>query len=217
MPTLYLVDNHSTVLSTSKINDTVNVPSGNVETRSIRGSFPVVVPFDIPVDGTPSDLDDLIAKKFTAMLSLYPGYTNILFDEQTDTNGWVAPGPSVRGYSVGNRQSTYMLANQASYLTSTTNVLSATPSVGILRWDAFELLYSDVTGSANARLYREAPPTAWNVFVSFNGGSTEFQVTQGVPFNISLVNQGSSFRVRFNRNGINTPAKAWLGSWALIY
>ncbi len=217
MPTLYLVDNHNTVLGTSKINDTVNVPAGNVETRSIRGSFPVVVPFDIPIDGNPVDLDDLISKKFTAMLSLYPGYTNILFDEQTDANGWVAPGSNVRGYSVGNRQSTYMLANQSSYLTSVTTALASTPSIGILRWESFELLHVDTTGNSNARQYKEAPATAWNVFVSFNGGSTEFAVSQGIPFNISLVNQGSSFRVRFNRNGINTPAKAWLGSWALIY
>lgn len=216
MPTIYLVDSHNTVLGTSKINDTVNIASGYTETRSMRGSFPVAIPFDVPVDGNPEDLDDLITKKYTAMLSLYPGYTNIVFDEQTDSNGWTVTS-SLRGASVGNRQSTYMLNNQSAALTSAYNALSGTPSVGILRWEAFEYLYSDTTGTTPTRLYREVPPTAWNAFVTFNGGSSQFQVTQGMPFNISLVHQGSSFAVRFNRNGISTPTKAYLGSWALIY
>lgn len=216
MPTIYMIDAHNSVLGSSKINDTVNIPAGYTETRSMRGSFPVSVPFDVPIDGNPTDLNDLITKKYAATLSLYPGYSNILFDEQTDSDGWVTP-TGLRGLAIGSRQTTYMLANRSSFLTSNSVTLVSTPSVAIFRWEAFEMLYTDASGLTSTRLYREASPASWNVSVTLNGASTWIPVTSGVPFNVSLANQGTSFQVRFNRASIATPAKVFLGSWALIY
>ncbi len=100
MGTLYLIDAHNPVLLSSKINDTVNLPTG--ETHSIRGSFPVNIPFDIPMDGTPTDVNDLITKKYQGILTIYPGFNNILFDEQVDASGWDTSQSS--GYTLGDRQ-----------------------------------------------------------------------------------------------------------------
>src|SRR4051812_25249167 len=107
MPTLYLVNAHKNVLLSSEINDTVDLASGYSASRSLRGSFAVSLPFDIPLDGVPTDLNDLITKKYAGMLALYPGYQNILFDEQIDATDWLAtPTAGTAIYSVGERQST---------------------------------------------------------------------------------------------------------------
>lgn len=214
MPTLYLIDAHSNVLSSSKINDTVNVAPGYTETRSLRGSFPITLPFDVPLDGTPSDLADLITKKYAGMLSLYPGYQNILYDEQIDAGGWTITS-SMAGFTVGERQSTSSYTN-ASQMMSVTTVLASTPTIACFRWEAFEILYDDSTGVTGARSYREADPASWKVLASFNGGSTYTELTSGMIFSIPLADQGSSFRLILDRASLS-PQRAYLGSWALVY
>lgn len=212
MPSVYLIDAHNPVLGTSKINDTVSVPFGTA--RSVRGSFPVTVPFDVPIDGTPTDLDDLITKKYSAILSLYPGYTNILYDELVDANGWASVN-GLRGITVGERQTTSMLKNQVLPLSNAAVTLAYSPPVVIFRWEAFEYVNTDTTGETYTRAYKELSPSAFVVSVGFGG--PQMAVTSGVPLSIPLANQGTDFEVYFTRTGITTPTKAFLGSWALIY
>lgn len=216
MGSLYLIDTHSAVLATSKINGTVSSPSGYSTAVPIRGSFVINVPFDVPLDGVPQDLGDLITKKYLGILAMYPGYQNILFDEQTDAVGWVFPPTlpaSVALGTMGGRQNNSVITGGT--LESANTALLSTPQTCVLRWDAFEYLYDDATSVAGQRQYREADPDGFVVSVSFNGGSTWNQVQQGLIFSIPLADQGSSFRIAFQRSG--PIPKLYLGSWALVY
>jgi hypothetical protein len=216
MGSLYLIDTHSAVLANSKINDTVSSPAGFATDIPIRGSFVVNVPFDVPLDGIPQDLGDLITKKYLGILAMYPGYQNILFDEQIDSVGWVFPptlGGSVAIGTMGNRQTNSVVSNGT--LESGTTVLASNPQTCVLRWEAFEYTYDDTTSVQGQRNYREADPDWFVVLVSFNGGSTWNIVQNGLIFSIPLVDQGANFRIAFQRTG--PIQKLYLGSWALVY
>jgi len=214
MPTLYLVNAHNNVLLSSEINDTVNLAAGYSESRSLRGSFAVSLPFDIPLDGVPSDLNDLITKKYAGMLALYPGYQNILFDEQIDASDWLFPPTAGTAIcSVGERQNTSVTTGGT--LESVAAALATVPQIVIVRWEAFVYGYDDVTGTQPSRTYTEVDPSVFDVTVSFNGGATWESVINGMLFSVPLGSQGSSFKIRIQRNG--GPLRAQLGSWALIY
>lgn len=214
MPTLYLINAHNNVLLNSEINDTVNLAPGGSESRSLRGSFAVSLPFDIPLDGVPTDLNDLITKKYTGMLALYPGYQNIMFDEQVDAADWLFPPTTGTAIcSVGERQATSVTLGGT--LESVTEVLASAPSIVVVRWEAYVYGYDDVTGVAATRTYTEADPSVFDVSVSFNAGVTWNTVTNGMLFSVPLGAQGSNFKIRFQRS--SGPLRAQLGSWALIY
>lgn len=215
MGSLYLIDAHSTVLASSSINGTV-AASADDPAVPLRGSFVVNVPYDVPLDGVPQNLSDLITKKFTGILAMYPGYQYILFDEQVDSVGWVFPPTIPAGVSLGtmgSRQTNSVLMGGT--LESANSALLNTPQTCVVRWDAFEYLHTDPTATVSQRQYREADPDGFVVSVSFNGGSTWNVVQQGVIFSIPLADQGSTFRIAFQRAG-NT-LKLYLGSWALVY
>ncbi len=210
MPTLYLINAHNSTLASSEINDTVNLAPGYTESRALRGSFGVSVPFDISLATVPTNLNDLITKKYAGMLAAYPGYENIIYDEQTDANGWsFPPGVGTAICTVGERQNTSV--STGGTIQSTTVALGSTPQAAIIRWEAFTYGYSDTLG----RTYTEADPALFNVTVSFNNGSTWASVTNRIFYSIPLVDQGSNFRIRIARNAGAT--KVHLGSWAVIY
>lgn len=214
MPTLYLVDGHTSVLNNSPINGVVNVASGFSETRSLRGNFPTVLPFDVPLDGVPQNFGDLVTKKYAGILSLYPGYGHILFAEQDDGTGWsFPPSTGTPICTVGARQATSL--SLTGTIESTTTVLASTPSTVVVRWEAFQYLYTDTTGTTATRQYQEADPANFNVFVSFDSGATYTAATNNFILAIPLASQGANFKIRFQRNG--GPTKLFLGSWALVY
>jgi hypothetical protein len=216
MGTLYMVDQHNVVLGTSKINDTLSVPAGTLYTgtRSTRGSFVVNVPYEVPLDGVPADLDDLIAKKYAGILALYPGFTNILFDEQTDAGGWsFPPSTGVPLCTVGERQSTSL--SLGGTIESTITALTSTPTSAILRWEAYQYIYASDPISTGDRTYNEQNPAQFAVSVSFDNGATYTAVTNGVMLSIPLVSQGNQFKIRFQRNA--GALKLGLAAWALIY
>lgn len=210
MGTLYLVDAHNVVLGSSKINDTVNITSS--EARSVRGSFGVNLPYDVPLDGLPADLNDLITKKYAGMLALYPGYQNIVYDEQIDATGWSPTSLGFPIHTVGERQVTSI--HPGGRLESTTVSLLSTPSTCVVRWDAFQYVYDDDPVTTVDRKYQEQDPSVFSVDVTFDNGTTYSTVTSGVPFNIPLAKQGAQFKIRFWRI---FGARKWLGSWALVY
>jgi hypothetical protein len=222
MGTIYLVDAHSTVLGTSRIRDTVNLQSGSL---NLRGSFPVNVPFDVPVDGVPSDLTDLVSKKYTGLLSLYPGYTTILYDEQIDGIGWdeatsITLGNGIGGFFIGERQTTGVVpvgSSSDGLLATDLHVLTSTPTSCVVRYEAFRYGLTDPISGVAARTYQETIDSNFQVYVTFNNDpdpSAWLLVTNGAMLTIPLVNQGNQFRLSlFNE----TTQKTWLGSWALIY
>ncbi len=210
MGTLYLIDAHDTVLLSSKINDVANVMAGH--SHKIRGSFPVNVPFDIPIDGNPTDLNDLVTKKYLGILAIYPGYNHILFDEQIDGLDWEHPGSCS---TVGSRQTTSVGGSGSNLLISATQTLVSSPTTAVIRFEFFQYLESDPSTGQFTRSYQDVTTAGDIVFqVSFNGGTSYINASNGVLLNIPLGDQGNQFKVLCYRTA---GTRTHIGSWAVVY
>lgn len=216
MSTLYLIESTNTVLNNSKIEDTVNITAGDMSNYyPVRGSFGVLVPFDVPMDGLPTDLGSLITKKYNGMLSIYPGYTNILFDEQVDATGWNYAAST--SCFLGERQSVGITGNPSALLVSNMTTLNSSPTSFIFRFEHFSYFEADDVDLAtedNYRLYQEWATPQITCEVSFNNGADWSIVASGVLSSVALAEQGDEFMVRFYGN---TNQRINIGSWALIY
>lgn len=211
MGTLYLIDAHNPVLLSSKINDVANVMEGN--THALRGSFPVNVPFDIPIDGAPTDLNDLITKKYLGILAIYPGFHHILFDEQVDSLDWDNPGGS--SYTLGSRQNNSVRGKSSDYLYSLTQTLATTPTTAVFRYEFFQYIESDPSSGQYTRKYQDITNASDIVIdVTFNGGNSFLTATNGALLNIPIGDQGNQFSLQVHRTA-GTPA--YIGSWAIVY
>jgi hypothetical protein len=213
MGTVFLVDAHTAVLLNSEINDTIPLESGN--TQTLNGNFVVNVPFGVPIDGIPSNLTDLLTKKFAGMLAYYAGYTYIDYDDGIDATGWDSSNST--GVSLGNRGTT-SIANGGTLQSSALALSGAAPSAAIVTWEAFEVtgfLTDNPKNGIKLRKYEEKDASDLTASVSFNGGSTWITpVTDGVQFSISPADQGTSFLIKLaNSSG----GRLWVGSWAVIY
>jgi|SRR6478735_3598077 len=218
MGTLYLIDRHNPTVSSSVIKDTFVMNGG---TREIRGTFPVNLPFDVPIDGTPATVGDLITQKYAGLLSLYPGHSHILYDEQLDGSGWDTTKTntdwSTGGYTVGSRKTTKISENTNLPLLTNAVTLATTPTNFIFRYEIFK--YLDTDGTQYSRLYSEDPPTTnggigVSVTVTFND-SVYTDVVSGAATAIPTPSQGNTFRAGFRKVG--SPGSYYIGSWALIY
>ena len=214
MGTLYLIDGHNPTLASSAIKDTYILTSGS---RELRGSFPVNLPFDVPLNGaTPTIVSDLVTQKYAGLLSMYPGYTHILYDEQLDGTGWDTTAIATFGTActVGSRKTTKLIHAGGFPMHSLTTTLATTPTNYILRYELFTYQDNDTTTAPYQRFYAETTDTAAQVlvYVSFNGN---FQLaTNGVASAIGSADQGNSFQLRFQKT---STSPVWIGSWALIY
>lgn len=214
MSTLYLIESTNPTLSASKIDDTLNLTPDGEDYYPLRGNFGVVVPFDIPMDGLPTDLDTLIGKKYLGMLSIYPGYSYILYDEQVDANGWNAT--TCVEATLGERQTVGLSGSSSALLTSNTSTLSISPTTFIFRFDAFRYFDSNPRDLATGSFERTYTVVDSQVLaeVSFNNGATWNTATSGVLTTIALADQGNQFRCRFSQFS-GEPTN--IGGWALIY
>lgn len=211
MGTLYLIDAHNPTLLSSKINDTVNLQTG--DTQSVRGSFPVNLPFDIPMDGVPADVSELITKKYQGILTIYPGYTHILYDEQIDATGWDTTASA--GFTLGERQNNSVRYFNNGYLISSTQTLATTPDTCVVRYDVFRYIEDDPATGQYTRRYQDISDSTDAVLeVSFNNGGQYYQTYSGVLLNIPLASRGNQFKVRFRWNQAD---QVYLGSWAIVY
>lgn len=220
MGTVYHIEAHNPTLLSSKINDTMNVSEG--QTCTLRGSFPVCVPFDVPIDGVPTDLNDLITKKYAGMLSLYPGYENIVYDACVDgSSGWdpgfAGPGASpTLSATIGSRQTISVSHFTTTKLQSALVNLASVPSTAILRWELFKYVKTDVVNGMMTRVYQELDPNAAGITVTctFTNLTGTSALTNGLLFEVPLANQGDEFRFRI---ASTHQQRVWVGSWALIY
>lgn len=214
MGALYLIENHNPTLLASKINDTLSLASGYTEVAPIRGSFVVNVPFDIPLEGIPADLGDLITKKYAGILSMYPGYQNIVYNECIDSSGWLTsttlPGQVTVG-TLGSRQSVSVMGG--GYLESTSTTLLSVPATAIIRWEVFAYSYTDTTGTQPQRTYQEVDPSDVTVEVTFDNGVSWNPVQSGLVFSIPFASQGSDFKLAITTSN----PKVYVASWALVY
>lgn len=212
MGTVYMIDSHTPVLLDSEINDTIPIETG--ETQILNGSFPVNVPFGIPIDGAPADLTELLTQKFTGLLAFYPGYMNLDYDEGIDSSGWDAANS--QGVCIGDRGTSHIIDGGA--LRSNVTVLSSAPSAAIITWEVFEILgflTENAKDGVKVSRYEEKDPSDLTVWASFDGGTTWINpVTEGVQFSILAWQQGTNFIIRFSNS---SGDRLWVGSWAVIY
>jgi len=210
MSTLYFFEAHNNVLANSGIDDTVQseVPV------AFNGSFVVRVPNGVRLDGNPpSTLSDLLLQKYVGLLALYPGFTNIVYDEMTDATGFVPA--SQAGVTLGSRGTISILGTGQAETTMV--VLASTPNDCIVTWEAFDVTETNpATGTDNRliREYDEVDASDLVVQASFNNGLNFQGVLDGTLQTIAPGVQGNQLILRITNN---VASRRWLGSWAVIY
>jgi hypothetical protein len=189
-----------------------NSPSGQT---LVNGAFVVRVPNNAalidPVTLQPSipqNLGDLLAKKYTGLLSAFAGYPYITFNDMLSTTG-----VTVTSGGLGDRGSIWI--NPGGTLTSTATLTEA-PTNGVFTWEVFSYIDSDPSGGRYSRMYNEIPTSPGNTTaqVSFNNGVTYLPISDSMDFSIPSADQGMNFSVQITNN---TPSKLFVGSWALIF
>jgi hypothetical protein len=209
MGTVYLVDAHNLTLADSEINDTIPLEYG--DTLPIMGSFPVSIPFGVPVDGNPSDLTDLITKKYTGLLAYYPGFTYIDYDDCLDATGWDTS--LYEGYTLGERLTT-SIYDTGTLQSNAVTLTGTAPSEALVTWDVFQLTRANPKDGILVREYQEVDAANLQCQVSFDNGSSWQIVIDGVLFSIPPASQGTNFIIQFTTA---TSGRYWLGSWAVLY
>lgn len=218
MSTHYLIGQ-----TTSEINDVVaalGVPPQTI----ITGNYVVRVPDDVVVQN-PTNLADLLTKKYAGILGTYGLFTQILYDDMLDATG-VNLGAS-NGILVGRNGSIGLFpahSPQTPVLQSTPmgitwGGMGAGPAQATLTYELFEYLDVDDRDAVYRRSYAEvAPDIDVTVEVSFNNGANFTNTTDKALMAIGVAEQGTQVVVRFTRTSdIDVRGRVFIGSWALLF
>lgn len=202
---LYVIDPYTNPVANAAILD-VQV---NKTAYNYAGGFPVLVRDDLRVS-TPTNYGDLIAKKYQALLSTYPGFTRVVFDDLSDTSGIDLTSVTTKG-SFGNRGT--ILLPPTGCLTSLTAPLAVTPTQVVVVWEsAAKYLSTELGTTYKYRGINTTPMSSLTCEVSFDGGTNWSPCTNGGILLIDPLKQGNSLRVR-----LTAPASLAPLSWAVIY
>jgi hypothetical protein len=210
--THYLVDLFSNPFSGAPILD-VRAPE-NGQSRA-QGAHVIRIPAAVSV-ANPSDLADLLTKKYTGLLASYPGYTYIDYDDLLDATGIdpLATGCTPR-CTLGSRGgiSVYPLGSSIKTVTTT---LSSVPAQVFITFEIYQWAYDDPSEDLLNRTYVEVVPSPANlVLVTFDNWAHNFAVSDGSCLNIPPIAQGNQFALEFMNN--TSTQRFWIGSWAVIY
>lgn len=201
----YLVDQfHSPILNSSLI-DVKNEPSGQ---SLVNGTFVVRVPDQVSVQN-PSDLNDLLNKKYAGLLASLAGFTVVVFDDLLDATGVSTANSSL--VKLGERSTVALGATGV--FQSNTVALSGAPDQAVVTWETFTYTDADDKQDRLQRTYVEADPDDYTCDVSFDNGANFNSVTDGGVVSIPVPQQGTNFIIRFTNGG----AASFIGSWALIF
>jgi hypothetical protein len=209
MSTHYLIDANTPILANSEINDVRYAPEDVV----LGGNFCIPLPDGISIGPTdPTDLTDLLTKKYAGLLAAHPLYTNIAFESFIS-----APSVDLANSSllaVGDRCTTKFLSDTSVYRSVMTG-LASSPTQAVVIFDMFFSGGPNPAGDRATRLFEVVPSTTFGTLeVSFDNGVTWLTTTTGALLNIPVPSQGSFFILRFT----GTSTKDFgLGSWAVIY
>jgi hypothetical protein len=202
----YLIDAHTNPVADSDINEVRREPPSGES--PLMGNFIVRIPEGMPLEGEPTDLSDLLVKKYAAVLDFYPGFANIAYDDMLDSSG-ITPSP---GNILGSRSS--ISANPVKTLTSVPVALGGTPVEAIITWEAFSIIPVSPIDNLMQVIYKEEDANGFACTVSFNNGASYSVITDGGLFNIPPADQGSNFIIKL----LNSAGQRLrLGSWAVIY
>jgi hypothetical protein len=210
MATHYLIDAHTTTLLSSEINDVRYPQDGRSE---VPGSFVVVVPDGIKLSASPTDLQDLLDKKYEALLAEYPGYTNIVYDDCLDATGYTVSlnDRAKLGFRGG------IGVGSSARVTTPIAPLGATVSQYILLVEANRWVLSYDSEGRLHRTFEEDFTTDLGLQVSTNGGSDYTNAVNGQLNQITIGDEGTDLRVRFEPSFSDNSTPVYITSWAVIY
>jgi hypothetical protein len=210
MSIYYLIDANTPVIANSEINDVRYVAEDVV----LGGNFCIALPDGVSIGSTdPTDLTDLLNKKYAGLLAAHPLYTDIAYESFVS-----APNVDMANstLAVGDRCTTKFLSDTGTYRSNATT-LASTPTQAVV---IFELSFAggpNPIGDRATRFFELIPhsPTDGTCRVSFDNGATWLTVTtSGALLNIPVPSQGPDFIFRFD--GISVKGTG-LTSWAVIY
>lgn len=206
MSTLYLVDYFPPPLGPAPIKDACTGSS-----VPLAGNYVIRVPDSISVQH-PSDVTDLLLKKYQGMLAYYAGYANIAYDDLLDV---LDVDTSVSQGYFGEKNTVTILPGGV-FQTNAIALVGPNPPEAFVTWETYQISLSD---NATARVqpsYEELPSSSayFTCQVSFNGGANFYPVLDGGLVNIPLVARGTSFVLQLT-NVSASPLR--VGSWAVIY
>ena len=213
MSTHYLVDTFSASLPTARIVDVLTSTTGASQAQV---GHIIRIPDEVSVQN-PTNLGDLLTKKYLGMLAAYAGYSYITYDDMLDPAGidLAAVPAASRKCALGGRGS---VSFEPSSIIQTTMVsLAATPSQAYILFELYQWTYNDAATALLTRTYQEIDhnPTDIVAEVTFDNGIHWYAVTDGVILNVPLAGQGTEFMLRLTATA--SASKTWLGSWAVIY
>lgn len=205
--------------------------SGSPPQSTITGNYVIRVPDDVSIRN-PTNLADLLTKKYAGILGSYGLFTQIAYDDMLDGSG-VNTGLS-QGVTLGFKGMVGIYPTNDGYLPSVVGpnpVLQTTPMAiawggpgagppqALLTYELFEYVDDDDKDLPYVRRYREvAPDIDVVVEVSFDGGSNFTQTTDKALISIPLPERGASVVVRFTRDtDVSSRGRVLIGSWSVLF
>jgi len=220
----------STQYLVSLFDDAINgvVSASGAALTPVTGNYVVRVPDDVAVRN-PTNLSDLLTKKYTGILGSHGLFTQIVFDDMLDATG-VNTGLTT-GVTLGDKGTVGLY--HTNLAAAHTPVLQTTPQAiiwggpppgppqGLVTYELFTYVDTDDKDEVFVRTYKElVPDLDVSVEVSFNGGVTFVATTDKSLVSLTLPDQGTSIVLRFTRltaHGTGVPDRVLIGSWAVLF
>jgi len=205
----YLINYFDQPIEHSRIADVIVAIDG---TSEINGHFVVRVPFDVPVKN-PSDLEDLITKKYEGFMLQYVGFTRVAYDDLLNVDHINIAHPDVRG--VFGQRCVIGIEPGAKFVSTTIALVPPEPARAIMTWDAFDYPDTDPYDSKHMRIYRELDPDlVMTCEISFDNGAHYRPIKNRRAMDIIFGERGTNFIVQITNTTAN---RVYMGSWAVIY
>lgn len=224
MATHYLIDGHTNPLLNSEINDVRTADDGS---SVVNGNFVIRVPFGVKLGSDPTDVSDLITKKFTGLLASYPGFSNIVYDELVDAADIAVTSSAPVQYRLGDRGTVgynngFLTPTDAGLETTAVSTAPTSVSQCIVVAEFHRYVYTNPKTGRMERIYEEADAPDAYIAVSSNGGTDYTAASNGQLVTIPAPQVGNSLRVLFSgfynpRSAFNPADVLQVSSWAVIY
>lgn len=201
--------------------------SGSPPASTATGNYIIRVADDVSVKN-PTNLADLLTKKYASILGTHGLFTQIVYDDMLDGSG--VDAASSTGVLMGDRgtvglypTSTGIAPHVPLLQTAPASITWGGPGVGppqsLLTYELFEFVDTDDKALPYVRQYREVTPDVdVTAQVSFNGGVSYISTTDKALITVPLGLRGTSVVLRFTRaTNISARGRVLLGSWAVLF
>jgi len=207
----------------SEINDVVSALGVPPQTL-ITGNYLVRIPDDVPVQ-SPTNLSDLVTKKYAGLLGTHGLFTQIAYDDMLDGLG--VDTANSNGVTIGNNGSVGLYPKHSSYTpvlqTTPYGITWSGPGVGpsqvLVTYELFEYVDTDDSSDPYTRSYREVTPDSdLTLQVSFNNGGGFVSTLDKAVTTIPALLQGTQIVLKFTRtSNVSVRGRVYLGSWSVLF